>query len=177
MKIEIQNEQHQHILFLDCEYEKNKIRQIAAILFKKSGQLYELVGSLNVYIYERNEQIQSFFADFTAISQEFLRNNGVKLNDAKTQIQYFLKDRDNILIVGHNINEDITILKKNGIDLSRWDSYCTWANSKQFELPHYTLQYLSSLEGWFMASPHDAFHDAWALVPIFCKQKEIKNEN
>ena len=175
MKIEIQNEQHKHILFIDCEYEQNKVRQIACILFKRNNFLYELLGSLNIYIYEDKSFIQSFFSDFTAITQDFLQKNGVKLADAKTQLQFFLKDKDDLLIVGHNIKEDIFILKNNGVDLEKYEHYCTWTVSKKSILPHYSLQYLASLEGWYISSPHDAFHDAWALVPVFCRQKESIN--
>ena len=51
MKIEVRNEKHENLLFIDCEYDKENIKQFAAILFRKSeNNLYELRGSLNMYI-------------------------------------------------------------------------------------------------------------------------------
>ena len=124
MKIEIKNESHKHILFLDCEYDRENLKQIAGILFKKKGELYELLGSNNIYIKD-NEKLDRFFVDFTAITPQFLNTYGVKLSEAKEEFRRFIQDKEDLLIVSHNLKVDSNILFKNGFDLSPYDHYCT----------------------------------------------------
>lgn len=170
MKIEIKQEAHKHLFFIDCEYDRENLKQLAGVMFRKDGNLYELIGSLNFYIKD-SEPLDKFFINFTAISPIFLQQYGIELAEAKKIFNDFIKNKDDLLIVSHNLKGDEHILFKNGFDLSKYNSYCTWEHSKQYYQKQ-NVEFLASQQGWFLASPHDAFHDAWALVPIFCDLKE-----
>ena len=178
MKIEVRNEKHENLLFIDCEYDKENIKQFAAILFRKSeNNLYELRGSLNMYIKD-DTVLDPFFIKFTGITKDFLNKYGIKLTDAHNKFNGFIQGLHNILIISHNLKGDEHILFKNGFDLSRFDAYCTWNNAHKIPKQEYfNLESLANDQGWFISSPHDAFHDAMALIPVFCGLKERIDED
>lgn len=175
MKIYIPNEEHLYILFLDIENDKDKLKQLGGILFKKINNLYELQGSINLYIKDKKEP-SKFFTKFTGITNSFLQENGMYEFEAANVFKEFLEPTINLLIVGHGLKTDKDLLKQNHFDIEQYEHYCTWEHSKKL-LPNnekYNVQYLSQQQGWFLSSPHDAYHDAWALVPIYTFLKEME---
>lgn len=178
MKIYINNETHKNLLFLDIENDKENLKQLSGILFARKDNLYELQGSLNLYIKD-NYCLDDFFVNFTGITDHFLDEHGIYLSEAKKLFNEFLANTDDLLVVSHNLKNDNLILFKNGFDISKYDNYCTWMKSKEL-MPNnlkFNVEYLAANEGWYLPSPHDAFHDAWALIPIFSKLKELESEN
>ena len=161
MEIYIPNEKHEHLIFLDCEYDYENMRQLSAIKFKKSAHGYELLGSINRFIKDR-EKISSFFTDFTAISPQFLNQQGVALEDVKHDFYDFAPFGSATLIISHNLGTDNHILFKNGINLDLFDTFCTFQHArKQYpDLERYNVESLAMMQGWYISSPHDSYHDA-----------------
>ena len=63
------------------EYDENKIIQLGSIILKRIGkELYQPCRSLNVYI---KTKVCQFVQNYTNITQEFLDNYGVSLEEAK----------------------------------------------------------------------------------------------
>lgn len=163
------NENHKHLIFLDCEYDYENMRQLSAIRFDKSEHGYELIGSINRFIKDK-ENPSYFFTRFTAISPQFLEEQGNSLAEVKEEFYSFAEKGKDTLLILHNLKCDKNVLFKNGINVDEFDTFCTFQNAKEKykNLEGYSVEYLAELQGWFISSPHDSYHDAWALVPIFC---------
>lgn len=131
MKIEFLGEKHKTLLFIDIEYDREHLKQIGCLLFNKQRHsLYELVGSFNFYIKDKNK-VDPFFTYITGISADFLNQYGCPIQEVKENFKAFLENRKDILVIGHGVHDDLNILFKNGIDITKYDQYCTLTNAKQ----------------------------------------------
>ena len=118
MVIKCYNEKHQYLLFVDLEFNNRDLVQFAGLLFKWiDDETYQLMRSCNVYI---SQKVCYPFAEYTAITNNFLEENGIPLADAKELIKEFLDgvNIDDMCIVGHGLKNDRLVLIENGIELS-----------------------------------------------------------
>lgn len=173
MQVVFKNEEHNHLLFIDSEWDGEILIQFSGVLFeKREKSLYELVSSFNLYVKE--PIISHFFTDFTGITPYFLNKFGLEYENLKLFWKEFITNYPDLFIIGHNINSDKKVLWKNGIDISGFETFCTYQNYKKI-FPNekkYDIDSIAQKEGWFLLSPHDSYFDAWALVPIFSCIKE-----
>ena len=73
-----------YIMAIDIEYDKNAIIQLGSITLKIVGEyLYQPCRSLNIYI--KRENVCQFVQDYTNITQDFLNEYGITLEDAQQQ--------------------------------------------------------------------------------------------
>lgn len=178
MQIFFNNETHNHLLFIDSEWDGEILIQFSGILFeKRKNNLYELISSFNFYVKEAN--ISHFFTNFTGITPNFLNKFGLEYEDLKLFWKEFTINYPDLFIIGHNIESDKYILWKNGIDLNKFETFCTYTHYKDLfpNERNYNVKDIAEKEGWFLISPHDSYCDAWALVPIFSCIKELEHEN
>ena len=115
MIIKCYNEKHQYLLFVEWEFNNRDLVQVAGLLFKLiDDETYQLMRSCNVYI---SQKVCYPFAEYTAITNNFLEENGIPLNDAKELIKEFLDgvNIDDMCIVAHVFTNDRLVLVENGI--------------------------------------------------------------
>ena len=157
-----------YIMSIDVEYDKNKIIQLGSIILKKIGkELYQPCRSLNVYI---KTNICQFVQDYTNITQEFLDNYGVTLEQAHQQWNQFINDFtfDDVLVVSHGIHQDSILLKDNGFNIDNYEQWCTYNHSKWIlEREHdLTLSDITKEGGLLPISEHNAYADAFATLNV-----------
>lgn len=194
MVIKIFNEKHKHLLFIDIEFDSSRLIQFAALLFTKieaeeNGNIYQLEKSYNAYVVEK---VGYPFMEYTNITNTWLTNNGVPIEDIKKFIYGDLLadvDYNELLVISHGLKNDRIILNRNGINLSNYvskdgrtlpiDGYCTYNNSKRiFNRDHnLTLEDLADECGYFLHGAHNAYNDVWAEVSIFTTIKKIEESN
>ena len=188
MVIKCYNEKHQYLLFVDLEFNNRDLVQFAGLLFKWiDDETYQLMRSCNVYI---SQKVCYPFAEYTAITNNFLEENGIPLADAKELIKEFLEDIniDDTCIIGHGLKNDRLVLIENGIEFTHKtngepiDEYCTFNNAKRIlgRVNHLTLADLAEECGYYLHAAHNAYNDVWAEVAIFTYLKKIeaqKGEN
>ena len=182
MIIKAYNESHKYLLFVDLEFNNRDLVQFAGLLFKWiDDDCYQLTRSLNVYI---SQKVCYPFAEYTSITNNFLAENGIPLEDAIEIIDEFLADvnMDDLCIISHGLKNDRLILTENGLDLthkkdgSPVDGYCTFNNAKRIleRNNHLTLNDLAEECGYYLHSAHNAYNDVWAEVAIFTFLKKIE---
>lgn len=177
---------NENIVVFDAEYNEGDLIQFSGILFRRiEKEIYQISKSLNIYVkLENGEYINYFIRDFTGITDIFLEENGITLDDAKEKIQEFLCCKGDILFVSHGLYNDRQTLLNNGIDFYNVNGnetfgFCTYNHSKIY-LERNTKLRLADVAadaGIFLANKHNAFDDTWATVAIFsllCKLKEGK---
>ena len=172
----ISNENHDNLLFLDCEFDKEELIQLAIFHFKKEkDNLYKLQSDINVYI--KRKEVSYYCRTITNITSNFLENYGIDIENAKEIFNdYFKNIKGSILIIGHGIKQDINIIQKFGIILPEYDSFCTYTSAKVlFQDTKLSLEELSAATGFYLNS-HDAHSDAMALIPVFSMIKEYEGE-
>lgn len=188
MIIKCYNEKHQYLLFVDLEFNNRDLVQFAGLLFKWiDNETYQLMRSCNVYI---SQKVCYPFAEYTAITNNFLEENGIPLADAKELIKEFLENIniDDMCIIGHGLKNDRLVLVENGIEFTHKttgepiDGYCTFNNAKRIlgRVNHLTLADLAEECGYYLHAAHNAYNDVWAEVAIFTYLKKIeaqKGEN
>lgn len=182
MIIRCYNEKHQYLLFIDLEFNNRDLVQFAGLLFKCiDDETYQLMRSCNIYI---TQKVCYPFAEYTSITNNFLEENGIPLNDAKQLINEFLEgvDLDDLCIIGHGLKNDRLVLIENGLEFTHKkngqpiDGYCTFNNAKRIldRSNHLTLSDLSEECGYYLHHAHNAYNDVWAEVAIFSYLKKVE---
>ena len=190
MIIKCYNEKHPYILFIDIEFNNQTLVQFAGLLFKKiDDECYQLYRSCNQYV---TTKVCYPFMDYTAITNNFLDENGIPLKDLIELIfNDFLADIDfdDLEIISHGLKNDRLILNANGINLSNYvaqpskkvkpiDGYCTFNNAKRIlkRVGHLTVADLCRESGYYLHNAHNAFNDVWAEVAIFTYLKKVEEQ-
>lgn len=158
--------------------------QFAGLLFKKiDTETYQLSNSINVYI---SQKVCYPFMEYTSITNSFLEENGVPLDDAKALIMdEFLKDipLNELEIISHGLKNDRLVMSEAGLNLSAYegkpiDGYCTYINGRRIlgRLNHLTLGDIAEECGYYLHSAHNAYNDVWAEVSVFTYLKKLEQQ-
>ena len=111
MIIKCYNTNKEYLLFLDIEFNNLDLVQYAGLLFKKiEDETYQLMRSCNLYI---TTQVCYAFADYTSITNNFLKENGVPLESAIDIIENdFLADvpQNQLMLISHGVKNDCIVL-------------------------------------------------------------------
>lgn len=188
MIIKAYNDNHNYLLFIDLEFSNQDLVQFAGLLFKKiDDETYQLMRSVNTYI---SQKVCYPFMEYTHITNNFLEENGIPLEDAKALIKdEFLADvpLDGIEIISHGLKNDRLVLLNAGLNFTTIgdkvvDGYCTYMNARRIlDRPnHLTLNDIAEESGYYLHSAHNAYNDVWAEVSVFTylkKLEEQKEEN
>lgn len=173
MVIKCYNEYHDYILFFDIEFDHSKLIQFAGLLFKCiDEETYQLDETINQYI---TDKICYPFSEYTHISQNFLTNNGISLDDLKSSLtdELSVVNKGSFLVVSHGLKNDLKVLAENGINLSTFsdpitkkttpiDGYCTFVNGRNIlkRDNHMSLGDIATDAGYYPVSAHNAYQDA-----------------
>ena len=183
MILQLHNINYKNIIFFDIEYDKTSLVQVAfLILGAKEPNMFELKESFNVYI-KPNHLLSHFFVQYTNITDAYLRDNGIDLAGARALVDGVVFDinRDETLLVGHGIDNDIRLLDNCFFSLSRFSNrYDTYKKAQKLlkRKTNLTLTDLAAEDGYFNFNEHNAYADCWAILHAFCvlNRKEKENE-
>lgn len=170
---------------MDVEFNQRDLVQFAGLLFQRiswDGD-YQLMKSCNIYI---TQKVCYPFAEYTSITNNFLAENGVTLQDARELIFNDLLgdvDLDDLQLISHGLKNDRLILLDNGIGLSKSDGkvvdgYCTFNAAKRVleRQNHLKLEDLATECGYYLHHAHNAFSDVWAEVAIYTYLRKIEEQ-
>lgn len=186
MIIYTENTSYPYLLFFDIEFDQQQLVQFAGLLFKRIGDnIYQLCRSCNQYI---NHKPSYPFTQYTGLTKQFLSENGTRTTDViQVVLDEFLKDipKDKMLVISHGLKNDRKTLLENKLNLSYDErtlkdipGYCTFSNAKTIlkRNEHLKLNELATECGFYLDGAHNAYHDAWATVSVFCWLKKIQAE-
>lgn len=189
MIIKCYNESHPYLVFFDIEFNNKDLVQFAGLLFRSiDDETYQLVRSCNQYV---TTNVCYPFMEYTNITNTFLNENGIRLNDLITIINDDFLDGVNLAdveFISHGLRNDRLILQENGINFISIadgdknvpiDGYCTFNNAKRIlkRESHLTAADLAEECGYYLHHAHNAFNDVWAEVAIFTYLKKIEEQN
>ena len=179
MLLYIPNEEHNHIIFFDTEFNSQKLIQVSLIIYERiivdSIPSYLLSGSINLYI---DNEINQFFTQYTGINQTFLNQNAVSQQEAKESLQRFLapiSNSEKTLLVAHGLKQDRILLEDMGLNIDRMDRYCTYTESKKILNRDKDLRLIDICnESGYFTDQHDAYSDAKNVIHAFSYLKLIE---
>ena len=178
MIIKCYNTDKEYLLFLDIEFNNLTLVQYAGLLFKKiEEETYQLIRSCNLYI---TTQVCYAFADYTSITNNFLKENGICLEDAKDIIQneflYGVED-DDLMLIGHGVKNDCIVLDHAGLN-TNYEKYCTFTNGRRIlkRQDQLSLEALATEAGFYLHHAHNAFNDAWAEVSVYTYLRKVEEQ-
>lgn len=172
MIIQLKNIKQKNIILFDIEYDKTSLVQVAfLILGAKEPNMFEIQKSFNVYI-KQSHLLSPFFIQYTGITDAYLRDNGLDLPRARALVEQviFNIDVNDVLLVGHGIDNDMRLLDENDICLSRFSNrYDTYKKAKKILKRNnfLTLTDIAAEDGYFIFNEHNAYADVWALLHAF----------
>lgn len=178
MIIKCYNEDHPYLLFVDIEFNNMDLVQYSGLLFRKIDlETYQLMRSCNIYI---TRQVCYAFADYTSITNNFLKENGVPLESARDLIENeFLADIDHkdLMIISHGLKNDLIVLQKAGF-ATDYDGYCTFTNARRIlkRNTELTLADIANEAGYYLHAAHNAFNDAWAEVSVYTFLRKVEEQ-
>lgn len=178
MIIKCYNTTKEYLLFLDIEFNNLDLVQYCGLLFRRvDDYTYQLMRSVNIYI---STQVCYAFADYTSITNNFLKENGIPLDDARELILYeFLKDipANQLLMISHGLHNDKMVLEKAGLDLN-CEGYCTFTNARIIlqRTNQLSLEAIANEAGYYLHHAHNAYNDAWAEVSVYTYLQKIKEQ-
>lgn len=184
MIIKAYNENHRYLLFIDLEFSNQSLVQFAGLLFKRiDNETYQLADSVNVYI---TQKVCYPFMEYTSITNSFLQENGIPLDDARALIMdEFLHDipLNELEVISHGLRNDRLVLTEAGINLSNYqgapiDGYCTHINGRRIlgRQNHLTLGDIAEECGYYLHAAHNAYNDVWAEVSVFTYLKKLEQQ-
>ena len=185
---------NKNIVVFDAEYNEGELIQFSSIMFRRitDDDIYQISRSLNFYVkLQEKKEINRFIADFTGITDDFLEEVGIELDEAIEKIKDFLNVEGDILFASHGLYNDRQILLSNGVDLynvfdKKVEGFCTYNSSKRYlkRNKNLRLEDVAAESGLFLANKHNAFDDAWATASILsllcklkCEQEQEEKEN
>ena len=189
------NEHHTYLLFFDLEFDNRRLVQFAGLLFQKidedkSGSTYQLRTSGNQYR-TPDDKVCYPFSEYTGLTTNFLRDNGVPLHDVKNFIEDEMLSNvalDQLEVISHGLKNDRMILLENEINLSNYvdksgnkkpiDGYCTYKNAQRIlqRNIHLKEEDIAAESGYYIHNAHNAFNDVWGEVSIFTFLKKIEQQ-
>lgn len=179
MLLYIPNEEHEHLLFFDTEFDNQKLVQISIIHYNKikinNMTTYLLEGSINVYI---DTHISEFFINHTGITPEYLTKQGVTQKEAVDVVNKFLWALNNkqTLLISHGVNQDAIILETAGIKINYMQRYCTHNNAKRILNRDKCLKLIDICnESGYYTDQHDAYTDAKNTIHAFSYLKLVEH--
>lgn len=167
----MRNEIKPYLLSLDVEHEGGKIIQLSGIMLVQiAPNIYQICRNLNVYI-KIDQHISQFIQGYTGITNTFLEQYGVSLEEAQEQWDLFVGgiNPDDILLFSHGIFQDLELLNENGFDLADYELWDTY-NMSRFLLQrdnHLSLQELVEEGGYMPIQQHNAYSDAFSNVMLY----------
>ena len=173
LKIQMNNVPQDNIIIFDIEYDQKVLIQLATlILSKHESNMFQVEKSINVYI-DPNQSISSFFMNYTNITNDYLRHNGIDLAGARALALEVVSnvDPENTLLVGHGLDNDLDILCRNGIDWNIFNHrYDTYKNAKQLLCrdSFLTVKDIAANDCFYMFNEHNAYADVWGTLHAFC---------
>ena len=192
MIIKCYNEHHPYWLFVDLEFFSTKqdgevhnhLVQFCGLLFQWiDDETYQLMRSCNEYV---TDKVCYPFIEYTAITNSFLTENGVPLQDMIASIEEdFLRDipLQETLVISHGLKNDRLIMLENGLNLSNIngqpiDGYCTFENARKIldRKDSLTLADISEECGYYLHHAHNAYNDAWAEVAVYTYLKKREEQ-
>ena len=184
MIIKAYKENHTNLLFIDVEFSNQKLVQFAGLLFKRiEPETYQLMRSVNVYI---TQTVCYPFAEYTNITNNFLAENGIPLEDARALVTEDFLDgipMDSLLLISHGLKNDRSVLADAGIKLVKTngqaiDGYCTYISGKRIleRDAHLTLGDIANEAGYYLHSAHNAYNDAWAEVSVYTYLRKLERQ-
>lgn len=173
------NVSNEYILFLDTEFDQQELIQFSGLLFRRISEgNYAPYRSLNVYI---QKPVTLVFTRYTGLSTNFLEHNGVTLTDAKWQLEECLLKNvgHDIMLVGHGLHSDLTVLQHNGINIIHAAEFCTFEKAKHIlnRLTQLSLEDLAKEASIYPAMEHNAYLDAWLTVGVFNYLKDVEDKD
>ena len=161
MIIKCYNTDEEYLLFLDIEFNNLDLVQYAGLLFKRiEDETYQLMRSCNIYI---SSQVCYAFANYTSITNNFLKENGMPLESAIDLIENdFLKDvpYNKLMMISHGLKNDRVVLNKAGLNTSM-NGYCTFVNARRIleRQDNLSLEAIATDAGYYLHHAHNAFND------------------
>ena len=186
MIIKCYNESHPYLLFIDLEFcNKEKTTQLiefSGLLFKNiDDNTYQLMSSYTGYV---TEKVCYPFAEYTAINNNFLEENGIPLKD---MIDIIMNDflgkiplnslrdlsefKDGLVFKYRDTNKNLSTYNEKPID-----GYCTFTNARRIleRSNHLTLNDIAEEAGYYLHNAHNAYQDVWAEVSVFTYLKKME---
>lgn len=170
----------QNVIVFDAEYNEGDLIQFSGIFFKKlKNEIYQISKSINLYVkLEEGHRINHFIEEFTGITDIFLEEKGIDLEEAIDEINDFIKSDEKILFVSHGLYNDRQTLLANGIDFygkdrdernPKYRGICTYNLAKKVLKKDGKLKLGDVAEeaGLFLSNGHNSFDDTWATVAVF----------
>jgi len=186
MIIYTENTSYDYLLFCDIEFDQQILVQFAGLLFYRIGEnTFQLARSCNQYVKHKPSYP---FTQYTGLTKQFLEDNGTRITDVvQVILDEFLKGipKDKMLLVSHGLKNDRKIMLENKLNLNYDEitlkdipGYCTFSNAKTIlkRTEHLKLDDLATECGYYLDSAHNAYHDAWATVAVFCWLKKLQAE-
>lgn len=179
MKIVLNNNKYNNILFFDIEYDKLNLVQLALLkLTKTNTNIYEVKKSINLYV-NIEDNLSKFFTEYTNIEKSYLESFGIKIEQVRDIINEVLNsiDLENTLIVSHGIKNDLLVLDANNINLKAIPNhYCTYNAAKRLLKRDRNLTLSEvAMEGCYSnIDEHNAYSDVWATLHAFCLLDELE---
>lgn len=179
MKIQLKNlQKYNKLIFFDIEYDQISIVQLAMLVFDKvEPYIYELTASINIYV-RQLQKLNPFFVKYTNITDKFLAENGVSLEEAQGCVNSFLAEVElnSTLVISHGVKNDLDMLLANGFNLKVIPNhYCTYNSAKRILKRNERLSLRNvAEEGCFMLfDEHNAYADVWGTVFAFARLDEL----
>ena len=160
-----------YILVLDTEFQKSEIIQLSCILLRKTkGDFFVKYKIINEY-FSPKEKLEEDFINHTNIDYKTIKDKS-KGNTLEEAINRLNLETKEILIVGHNIESDLSILKRNNINI-KGATYCTHKNTRKLQrkFKKFSLEALCSKLGYEYNS-HNAEEDCKASLYLFSYLQE-----
>ena len=173
MKIQLKNlQKYSKLIFFDIEYDQTSIVQLAMLVFDKVEPcIYELTASINIYV-RQLQKLNPFFVKYTNITDKFLAEKGVSLEEAQGCVNSFLAEVElnSTLVISHGVKNDLDMLLANGFNLKVIPNhFCTYNAAKRIFKRNERLSLKDiAAEGCFiMYDEHNAYADVWGTVFAF----------
>lgn len=182
MNIYVSNEKSHELVFIDTEFDEQRLVQVAMIYYTKVKDcgdvtLYTIKGSCNIYIHNK---ISYFFTNYTGITPNFLEKYGVEEEEAIKLLNKFVSEFcECTLLIAHGAKQDLMLLRNLGIALKNHNVYCTYNQGKRI-LKRDNKMKLTDLcleSGNYITSCHDAFIDCKNLINVFQYLKELESKH
>lgn len=169
-----------YILVLDTEYDNMVLIQCAGLLFKRidDNDIYQLAVSFNTYV--RKETVGYYANKYTGITAEFLKENGVPVEDFVNQYEAIFEgiDPNDVVFVSHGTRNDRRVLSSAGVKFSPGHSYCTYKNGKRLlkRESQVALGDIAAEGGFQLNGSHNAYYDAVATASALSFLKKLEWE-
>ena len=181
LRIQLNNIKQNQIIILDSEYDSRTLIQLAFLVLQRVDRdVFEVIESFNTYL-NKDEPVSAFFRHYTNISDTFLCDNGVNPTVAKALVQEALLgvDTTDTLLVGHDIKNDLLVLKENGFDFTLFENqYCTYQAAKRLlqRNNNLGLKDIAANGCYYCFNEHNAYADVWATLAAFSWLNKIEKE-